>query len=383
MIERTEMYQYIEQFDAERLLRDLIRLDTQNPPGNERCAIDYVDRIFAGTRAERRILSHGENRASLIVKIPGGEEEALAFIGHVDTVPIGNEKEWTKPPLAGVREGNLLYGRGTSDMKSGIAAMLMTARFVLEKEILLPYDLFFVFTADEESGSMGIEAVRESGLVPAHKVVIPEPTDNRLSTMEKGSIWVKLHAYGKSAHGAMPGEGINAIDMLFTFIARFRKRFLENKEESTISLTVFEGGEKINVVPSYANAVLDIRTTMRTEHEQCRLYLQQLVREMCAESGIYIEKEIVEEHFPCFMTEETEMVRGFAEICREMTGEEKTVTTVFYTDLEKFVAGREEEIAFVIMGPGQVKAAHKVDESVDIEEVKKAAKMYLRYLLGV
>lgn len=106
--------------DVIKILSDLIKINTTNPPGNEKRITQYIIERFKGYEDIIEI-DNGENRASLIINIPGKTEETVAFIGHIDTVPVSDPSVWKYPPFDAQVEGDLMYGRGTSDMKSGAA----------------------------------------------------------------------------------------------------------------------------------------------------------------------------------------------------------------------------------------------------------------------
>ena len=119
---------HIDEAELVRICSDLVRFNTSNPPGNEQHAAEYVADYLAPLGFTSLYLSHGENRKTVICRRKGsGGLPGLVFNGHLDVVPVGGQ-EWTHPPFAGEVADGKVWGRGSSDMKGGLAAMLVAAK---------------------------------------------------------------------------------------------------------------------------------------------------------------------------------------------------------------------------------------------------------------
>jgi len=112
-----------------------------------------------------KIVDHGNNRGSLMIEIKGKAQEKIGFIGHIDTVPVQDESSWIHPPFDGIVQDGYLYGRGASDMKGGITAMILTALHFIERNMTPLNTIKFVFTAGEESDGLGIQTLRDRGFL--------------------------------------------------------------------------------------------------------------------------------------------------------------------------------------------------------------------------
>ena len=157
--------------------------------------------------SQYEIFDHGEGRASLVVSIPGESSESVMFLGHIDTVPCGDETAWKYKPVHATEDGDRIYGLGSSDMKSGVAIMLTVLDTVLKMKKTPKKTLRFVFTADEESGCMGAKRVAKcSWMDDVKEILLSEPTDGKVVIAEKGVLWILLKIAGRQAHGAMPEE---------------------------------------------------------------------------------------------------------------------------------------------------------------------------------
>ncbi len=280
--------------DLERLALDLLSYDTANPPGTTREVAGYVEDYLADIGLETERIVVDPTKPNLVATLPGSGEGRLLFNGHLDTVPYESEK-WSYDPL-GERDGDRLYGRGASDMKGAVAAMLHAVTGFVETDTTPPVDVVLALVSDEEtSGDAGLPALLDAGIA-VDGCVIGETTCERgrhsVTVADRGSIWLTMEASGIGAHGSRPMLGENAIDRLYEGITELRERFggrpLDIKpvvqpiiEESveyytpilgrktaqdafdypTINLGTIEGGTAINAVPETATARIDIRLT--------------------------------------------------------------------------------------------------------------------------
>lgn len=274
---------------------ELLGFDTQNPPGETANLIAWLERSLRTAGFETERIAVDEAKPNLVARLPGASEHTLLYNGHVDTVPF-DSTAWTHDPL-GERVGERLYGRGATDMKGPLAAMLLAARAYAETGTTPPVSLTFAFVSDEETGgAAGLPALVEGGHLAADGCVIGETTCERgrhsVTVADRGSLWLTLEARGTAAHGSRPMLGTNAIDRLYEAVTAIRE-LLEARplnlgddvratvEESidyyapqlgereartlfeypTVNLGTLDGGEAINSVPERATARLDVRVS--------------------------------------------------------------------------------------------------------------------------
>lgn len=285
--------------DLVDLTLDLLAIDSANPPGDTREIVDLVEEYLAPLPVEVERFAVDPAKPNLFVTMPGKRDLRLLYNGHLDTVPL-EAAAWSHAPL-GERVGDRVYGRGATDMKGAVAAMLFTIQAFAEAESDPPVDLQFAFVSDEEvGGDAGLQALLDAGRLDADACVIGEPTCEKgrhsVTVADRGSIWLTLEAAGEAAHGSRPMIGENAIDRLYTVVSTLRERFgtrpldldptiepiveesveyyapsmgadtaRELFEQPTINLGTIEGGETINSVPQSARAAVDIRLTASVE----------------------------------------------------------------------------------------------------------------------
>ena len=280
------------------LAQELVAVDTRNPPGDTRVLADRVETFFADLGVETERVATDPAKPNVLATIPGVGDRTLLYNGHLDTVPFDAD-EWSRDPL-GERDGDRLYGRGATDMKGPLAAMLHAAEAFVTCDVAPPVSLAFAVVSDEETGgAAGVSALRERGVLDAldaDACVIGETTcsggRHSVTVADRGSIWLTLRAEGTAAHGSRPMLGDNAIDRLWEAVSTVRRRLSRRRtplepdveriveesvayyeptmgaetaralfEHPSVNLGTIEGGEGINTVPSSAIARLDVRLT--------------------------------------------------------------------------------------------------------------------------
>lgn len=276
----------------------LLAIDTQNPPGDTRVFADWIERFFTDLSISTDRFATDPVKPNLVARLPGKSDRTILYNGHMDTVQY-NESAWTYDPL-GERVDDRLYGRGATDMKGPLAAMLYVAERFATADEPPPTNVVFAVVSDEETGgNAGVSALIDKGVFAERQpdaCVIGETTcsggHHSVTVADRGSIWLTLEAEGTAAHGSRPLDGDNAIDHLWDAVSMIRERLGERElplseelqaivdesveyyeptlgraaartlfEHPTVNLGTIEGGEAVNTVPSAATAQLDIRLT--------------------------------------------------------------------------------------------------------------------------
>jgi succinyl-diaminopimelate desuccinylase len=360
--------------DAVSLTRSLLAFDTINPPGREHDCARHAGALLEqwGFRVEYHDYEPG--RTSVVARAGGSEAKApLCLTGHIDTVALG-ARPWSKDAFSGETEGDRLYGRGTSDMKAGVAALLIAARTFAPRLAGTP-GLVIVLTAAEEGGCIGSQHLARTQLLgKAGALVVGEPTSNYPYVGHKGS--VKFHASftGVSAHGSMPQLGVNAI-----YKAARAVSALESFDfgaaphpvmgSPTMNVGTMSGGSGVNMVPDTATIGVDIRTVPGMDHGK----LLERLRETLGKDA---EMEVFSNLPPVWTPPQQEWVERVFDICKQHLGARPEARTATYmtdaANLLKVYAGAPT----LVLGPGEPQMAHQTDEWCSMERIRQAVAMY-------
>jgi succinyl-diaminopimelate desuccinylase len=355
------------------LTRELVRTDTINPPGNEARAAETLGARLeaAGLEVSAHELG-GPERLSVVARWPGRDADApaLCLTGHIDTVPLGGGA-WDHDALAGEADGDRLYGRGTSDMKGGVAAIVVAA----ERVAALGRGragLEVVLCAAEETGCQGAQAlVREGALGRAGALLVAEPTTNAACVAHKGVVWLEALATGRTAHGSAPHLGDNAIHKLARAVTRLEGFAFDSDEHPllgapTLNVGTITGGMNVNSVPDRARAGLDVRTVPGLDAKAVRAQL-------AAAAGDEIALETCLALDPVDTDPDDPWVREVFDVMAPFAREAPVPRGVrYFTDAAALLPAYGNPPA-IICGPGDADQAHVTDESCSIAALETAA----------
>lgn len=361
--------------DAIGLTRSLLQFDTINPPGRERDCARYAGAMLQEWGYQVDYHEYQDTRTSVIARAGGSmaTKAPLCLTGHLDVVPLG-ARAWTRDPFAGETEGDKLYGRGSSDMKAGIAAILLAARSFAKKLSGTP-GVVIVLTAAEEGGCIGSRHLAETQLLGrAGAMVVGEPTSNYPFVGHKGS--VKFHARfkGVSAHGSMPHLGVNAIYKAAKALGElegfdFGVPAHPIMGKPTLNVGTIEGGNTVNAVPDAASIGVDIRTVPGMDHAAL---LSRVARLLGEETQVDVFSDLL----PVWTQPEQEWVQRVFGICKLHLGESPEPRTAPYmtdaANLLKVYAGAPT----VVLGPGEAAMAHQTDEYCSMERIRQSVAIY-------
>lgn len=363
------------------LTRDLIRFPTVNPPGNELPAARYLaDRMEQfGLDVELQELE--ENRANVIGRLRGQGEGHLVFTGHIDVVPPGGQA-WQYPPFGGDLVDGRIYGRGSADMKGGVAAIVAALASLKHAGFRPAADVIAACTYGEEAGMVGAKGMTERrSLEGSRYLVVAEPSDLGVYVGEKGVLWVTVRAFGRTAHGSMPQLGINAISYIARLIPQLEEYPFPYDEspllgKPTLSVNVIEGGNKTNVVPDVAEIAIDMRTVPGQDHghivQQIRDMAESLARSF--HPDLRIDVEVVQDQAPLETDRGDRLVNAIVQSVTVVRGAPEVGGVPYGTDAAYLGPGFS--IPMVICGPGAAGMAHQPNESVEVEQLVQATQIY-------
>jgi succinyl-diaminopimelate desuccinylase len=381
-MDEKDLLQLVEEQEVVKICRELVRIKSVNPPGDERAAAEYVASTLKPVGAEVELVEHSPSRASVLARLRSSRQvPALLISAHLDTVPVGAEKWIHEPFEADIADGKI-WGRGTADMKSGLAALIVAMRTLAKARVPLRGDLILAATAGEEADSLGATAIAaRTDLGPIQALAIPEPSYNDIYVAEKGAFWLELSTQGKTAHGSMPDLGRNAVLMMVALVDGLGKIAFPHKQHPMLggfsqSVNTIAGGVKTNVVPDLCVATVDMRTVPGQDHRTILSRLEDLIADLKRKfPDFQASIKVVNDRPPVETPPNEPSVQGFADIVAQVTGERPTPKGVrYYTDAAAFVP--KLKVPMIICGPGDAKLAHQPNEHVEIAKLVQAARIF-------
>lgn len=291
-----------------QLLADIVELQTEN--NNEIDVCNYLTDLFDKYDIKSEILKVNEHRANIVAEIGNGSP-ILALSGHMDVVDAGNQDNWSYPPFQLTEKDGKLYGRGTTDMKGGLMALVVSLIELKEQNELPHGTIRLLATAGEEKEQEGAKLLADKGyLDDVDGLIIAEPTGSGIYYAHKGSMSCKVTATGKAVYSSVPFIGDNAIDTLLEFYNLFKEKYSELKQQDTkheldvapmfksligkeISeedanyasgltavCSIINGGKQFNSVPDEASLEFNVRPVPEYDNDFIESFFQNIINDV-------------------------------------------------------------------------------------------------------
>ena len=381
MSTEKNLYQLYE--NSIRILSDLIAFKTISGEDNS-SLIDYCDQILKKLGAESfKTFDQEKKRVNLFATIKAKKSNGknpIILSGHTDVVPVS--KSWSTDPFKATIKNDKLYGRGSCDMKGFIACTLAYAPIYSKSS--LDRDIHFSFTFDEETACQGapilIEELKKRGIKNGI-CIVGEPTNMKIIDAHKGCYEYTTHFEGLAGHGSAPHKGVNAVEYAARFIDKLLKirktlkdkapkNSIFNPPYTTLQIGGISGGIARNVIADRCRVDWELRPVIKEDgifvnSEIDKFVNEELLPEM---KKVYpkssIKKEIIGEIIGFDRHEKSEA----CELISNITGDNSREVVSFGTEAGLF---QEIGISTVVCGPGSIEQAHKVDEYIKLDELKK------------
>jgi len=310
----------------------------------------------------------------------------LLFNGHTDVVPAQSGGDWTVDPFsAEIKEGRI-YGRGACDMKGGLAAMLTAPKIVFSLFPKYKGNLILTATVDEEIGGFkGLKYVVEQG-IKADMGIVCEPSDLKIVNVCKGLLQLRLRTKGKSAHGGVPEQGVNAISKMSKILRKVEDYDFEQVPHEvlgkpTVNIGRISGGQKPNVVPDSCEAEIDIRYLPSKNHLQIIDDLEELIAELRKrDPQINTETEIIRYRSSLEIAKDSPVIKTIMEAGKGILGKSPEFRGMITPGDSEYLVNAG--IPSVIFGPGDEHLAHSANEWIAINDILTATKIYAAIIIS-
>ncbi|MGH2760925.1 MAG: M20 family metallopeptidase, partial [Actinomycetota bacterium] len=360
--------------------RELVRAPSENPPGDERAVAETSQGLLGRLGLGAELVEPLPGRVSTVSSWGDGTK-TLLFNGHYDVVPAPDPQTWPYPPFAGEVADGKLYGRGSTDMKAGIAACLAAVSALQRAGVQPRGKLLMHLVADEEAlGTHGSKFLVANGYCEGvTEALVGEPTDMHLVPAERGAVWLRIITKGRSAHGSTPHLGVNAISHMARVIdavngMRFRKLH-EMLGAPTVNIGTIHGGQKVNMVPDRCEIEIDRRTIPGETVEEVVGELEQAIEALrtdMADLDVHIE---VDDFAEASQTPEGTSLVGLLDEARGRFGIEGSEIGYSGATDARFLIN-QGRIPTIVFGPGNILLAHTTGEYVEVDQLVQATRAY-------
>jgi succinyl-diaminopimelate desuccinylase len=369
----------------------LVRVPSTNAPDrgrNERPAAELVAAKMRewGWEPDISEVAPGRPNVVAVVEGGGGNGPTLMFEGHTDVVTEGDLSTWTVDPYGGeIRDGRL-WGRGSADMKSGLAATLYAVR-ALQLAGPFPGRIKVCALADEEGLMMGAHHFVDSGLAEGvDGAIVAEPEAGEICAVAKGALRLRVDFTGKMAHGAMPQHGrnpIQAVGGLLVALRSYQEELQslhpshEHLGEVYVTPTVLHAGseEQVNVIPAAASVFVDVRTIPGLSHEKVVERVGSLASAAGARDAVTAAVRILVDRPPVDVPIDHPVVAALAAAHTAVTGEAPVYGGV-PGSTDGTVLTHWGGVPSVVYGPGGKWIAHQSDEYVEVEQIVRCTRVF-------
>jgi len=372
----------IQQGDLIRLTQLMVRIPSVNPPGNEEDLAEFLVQKLKSYGFSSKLVSVKPKRSNVLALLSGKKKgKTILMNGHMDVVPVGDLSQWKFEPFSGTLHQGRIYGRGSVDMKGGLASAIIAAKaFADTYGEDFAGSILIAGVVDEEDAGIGSKKLVES--VKADMAIVAEASDNTIYRAHKGTLWFEVTTKGKALHSSRVRSGnfenaiyrmSRVVNTLEDYLTELEKRKDGLVGNPTINVSVIKGGTKTNVVPESCTITVDRRLLPK---ENPKIALEEIRKLLASKTRLKnLEYRVALEREGAIIKESEPIVKLTRNAVQEVTGKQPKITGCMATTDMAFLVN-QGKIPTVVYGPGSLEQAHVANEYVEVEELLKAAKVY-------
>lgn len=373
------------------LLQALIQQRSDYPPGDCRAAIQVVANKMKQSDVQIETHTKLEQQPNLLATYPPkAQGRRLMFHAHIDTVPAGERERWSFDPFAGAISDGCVYGRGAGDDKGSVTAQVMAIIALARAGVRLDGRLQVAIASDEESGGLnGTKWLYDEDLLVTDALVVGEQTNNQIAIAERVTCGIDLTVFGKSAHGAMPWAGENAVLKTAGALNWLRTHLFPQLQErrhsylppATLNIGKIQGGIQWSIVPERCKVEMDRRLLPGETREMAMEEIRDCLDEYCERVEplnyeLYSAGEVAKN---INTPPDDPLVLMANQALKDLCGEDRPLTGYMQTSDGRWFASAG--IPIVIFGPSKPEVAHAEDEYVSIDQLIEATRFLTLFAL--
>lgn len=377
----------MDQQEKIKILQDVIQLETPN--GNEEIVALHYKNLLEAHGIESQLIQYADGRTNLVAELKGNQEgKILAVSGHMDVVDAGNPDLWTYPPYGAEIHDGVMYGRGTTDMKAGLTALIIAMIELKESGQAFAGTVRLLACVGEEIGMLGSKQLTDLGYTQdIDGMIIAEPSTPYYYTKHKGSIQYQVIARGSAAHSSTPEKGVNTIQLINDFINKTNIKIDEAAATAENDMlgkmlnvfTMIEGGNQINSVPEYTVLSGNARTIPEVGNDVVVGIFNDVIEEINANGQGMLELNLLQNNQYADGDNDSVLV----DLIKVEDPQSENRGLSGATDGSNFT-NVDNKFDFVIYGPGRIDSAHTIDESIEVDQylafIDKYVNIYKGYL---